>query len=139
MEEGSKDEDEDEEDGDLVDGIQEVFLGGNLPPGPVAEVQRCRGAEVETWKVQRCRSAEVQRSRGGEVVGGGVAPDGEHAGLRADAPELGPRGVGAQPRQQLVPAGGVSQNLQFPYPALWPPHGGLGFSKKRQGGRVRTS
>jgi hypothetical protein len=30
-------------------------------------------------------------------------PDGEHAGLCADTPDLRPGGVGAQPGQQLVP------------------------------------
>ena len=30
-------------------------------------------------------------------------PDGEHAGLCADTPDLRPGGVGAEPGQQLVP------------------------------------
>ena len=37
---------------------------------------------------------------GGDLPPG---PDGEHAGLRADAPDLGPGAVGTQPGQQLVP------------------------------------
>ena len=50
---------------DLVDGVEEVLLGGDLPPGA----------------------------------------DGEHAGLRADGPDLRARRVRAEPGQELVPTG----------------------------------
>ena len=61
----------------LVDCVQEVLFCGHLPPCP-ADDQVKPQLPVQSL------------------------PNGEHAGLGADAPELGPGGVGAEPGQQLV-------------------------------------